>query len=185
MSKEEVWKPIKGFEGLYEVSNLGNIKSFPRKYTIKKEKILSSCIMNNGYLCVALSKNHKGKTYLIHRLVAETFIPNPNNYSCINHKDGNKLNNKIDNLEWCSYSYNSKEAYRIGLKKSVWKGKFDKENSNSKKINQYDLEGNLIKKWNSTMEIERQLGINHSNISACCKGRYKKSNGYIWRYINE
>ena len=117
---QEIWKDIEDYEGLYQVSNLGKVKSLPKlvnrknnsKY-LTNEKILKP--LSFGYARVILSN----KSYSVHRLVAEAFIPNPNNLPIINHKDGNKQNNCIDNLEWCDYSYNNKEAYRIGLNKSV------------------------------------------------------------------
>ena len=115
----------------------------------------------------------------------ETFKPNIDNLPCINHIDGNILNNSLDNLEWCTYGHNEKEAYRLGLKKPVWKDKKDNQHPNSKKVNQYDLEGNLIKKWNCISTIEKELGISVTSICNCCSGRSKKAGNFIWRYVNE
>ena len=123
---EEIWKDIKGYEGLYQVSNLGNVKSLPKirntgllnaKSYKTKEKILKTG--GKRYEIVVLYKNKKPKTFPIHKLVAEYFLENPNNYYCVNHKDGNKLNNNIENLEWCTISENTKHAYDLGLKKAV------------------------------------------------------------------
>lgn len=124
MSEEkEIWKDIKGYEGLYQVSNLGRIKSLQR-YRISKsgtnqnvnEKILKqSCGKTNKYLNVTLAKNKKNKTFQIHRLAALNFIPNPNNYPQVNHKDGNKQNNCVDNLEWCTCKENINHAWKNGL----------------------------------------------------------------------
>lgn len=114
----------------------------------------------------------------IHRLVAETFLPNPNELLQVNHIDGNKHNNNIDNLEWCTQKYNIQEAWRMGLAKQG-KGKFHPE---SKAINQYDLNGNFIKRWSSMMDIQRELGYFTSCICACCKKRYATAYGFVWRY---
>lgn len=109
----EIWKDIKGYEGLYQISNYGNVKSLERVIEdnkgsyIKKEKILTPTINNRGYYHIGLRNNSKTKYYYVHRLVAEAFIPNPNNYPIINHKDEDKTNNKVDNLEWCTPKYNA------------------------------------------------------------------------------
>ncbi len=106
--KTEEWKDIKGYEGLYQISNLGRVKSLPKVrdlYFRTDERILALST-HKGYLQVGLHKNNKRKLYRVHRLVAETFIPNPNNYKEVNHKDCNKQNNYIDNLEWCDRKYN-------------------------------------------------------------------------------
>ena len=113
MLKQEIWKPISNYEGLYEISNKGQIKSVGRyiksnhnNTRFQEEKIRKLTVNNKGYITVRLCKNGKYKTFLVHRLVAETFIPNPLGYNEINHKDENKTNNKVDNLEWCSHDYN-------------------------------------------------------------------------------
>lgn len=128
MNSEEIWKPIKGFEDSYEVSNLGNVRSIDRyciqknnksdKYNhIYKGKILKQYKNNAGYMQVQLSYKYKSIPRRVHRLVAETFIDNPNDYVCVNHIDGNKINNNVNNLEWCTYSHNNSEARRLGLNK--------------------------------------------------------------------
>ena len=104
---KEIWKDIKGYEGLYQISNLGRVKSFPRAGTrTKKERILKTRFSYNGYERISLSKEDIDKAYFIHRLVAQAFISNPYNYKEINHKDENSRNNKVSNLEWCDRSYN-------------------------------------------------------------------------------
>lgn len=133
-----------------------------------------------GYPIIGLSKNGKLRTRTIHRLVAETFIDNPNNYSIINHKDCNKTNNNINNLEWCTQKHNVRESFRNGLQKAP-KGK---ESTSSKRVEQYDIEGNFIKMWDCTMDIQRELGIANQYISACCLGKKKTSHGYLWRYVD-
>ena len=181
---KEEWKDIKNYEGLYQVSNLGRVKSLERKkksplknqkYAILKEKILKQSKDAEGYPIVGLTKNGKRKTNLVHRLVAETFLP------IINHIDGNKENNNIANLEFCNQSHNIKEAFRLGLQKAT-KGK---ESTSSKKVRQYDLKGNFIREWDCTMDIQRELKYANQNISACCRKESKSAYGYVWRYVNE
>ena len=176
---EEIWKDIKGYEGLYQISNFGRVKSF-----VKKEpKILKCGLTGIGYYTVNLCNAKNRSSKKIHRLVAEAFIPNPNNLPCINHKDGNKLNNYFGNLEWCTSSHNNKEAYRLGLRKPL-KGK---NNYYSKKlmtkIYQYDLYGNFIKEWESQSSIQRELGFWQQNINKCVHGKRKKAHGYIWKNV--
>ena len=112
------------------------------------------------------------KSYFVHRLVAEAFIPNSNNLPCINHKDENPSNNDILNLEWCDYKYNNN--YGTRTQKCIIK--------QGKKVNQYDLQHNFIKQWNSLREIERELKFQHSIISNCCKGKRQTAYGYKWKY---
>lgn len=179
---EEVWKDIVGYEGLYQISNLGRVKSLERIIKRKnginqhfKEKILSK--WTGEYVFTNLSKNGKGKTYSIHNLVAKAFIPNPNNLPCVNHKDENKHNNNVSNLEWCDYIYNNN--YNLKAKKI---GKKLKNGKTSKKVYQYDINNNFIKCWESTMEIERKLGYKNQSISSCCLEQQKTSYGYKWSY---
>lgn len=123
----EIWIPIKNYEELYEVSNLGRVRSkgrcimLPKAIHHIKPKILKGGLFSNGYKFVCLRKNGINKNHLVHRLVAEAFIENPNNYPVVNHIDGNKLNNKLTNLEWCTYSYNLEHAIKIGLVESQCK----------------------------------------------------------------
>lgn len=118
---KECWRDIKGYEGLYQVSNFGRIKALPKKrnngtgYYIQKEKIMKPQLKNKRYLGIYLTKEGKHKNYLIHRLVAENFILNPNNYPQINHIDCNKLNNNVNNLEWCTQEWNLEHALKNGL----------------------------------------------------------------------
>lgn len=189
---EEIWKDIEGYEGLYQVSNLGNVKSLDCRVNfkdnsqnykrLKKGKILKKTINTKGYYYVNLSKQSKVKNIKIHRLVANAFVSNPNNYNIVNHIDGNKLNNRFDNLEWCTFSHNNKEAYKQGLKTPTWKNKIDKLHPLSKPIYQYDLEGNFIKRWDNANQIKRNLGFVAENIRNCCNGRRKKAHNFIWKY---
>lgn len=175
----EIWRDVIGYEGLYQVSNYGRVKSL-NYHGGKKEKVLKPGKDRCGYLYVVLCKEGSHKKYKVHRLVAQAFIPNPNNYPCVNHKDENKTNNCVDNLEWCTYKYNTN--YGTCIERSANSRINDKR---SKPVLQYSLEGNFIKKWPSGREIQRQLGFNQGGISNCCLGKCNTAYGYIWRYKNE
>ena len=175
---EEIWKDIPNYDGLYQVSNLGNVKSLNRYVRtcgnakrLVKEKILKATLDNTGYYVVGLYKNNIQSNYHIHRLVIEAFIPNTQNKPQVNHIDGNKLNNCLDNLEWCTASENGIHAYNHNLNKS------------RKEINQYDLGGNFVKKWDSIKDAQAFYKTTH--ISECCHHKRKQCKDYIWRYANE
>ena len=165
---DEIWKDVKGYEGLYKISNRGKVYSF---YT---NKILKNSKSIDGYYRVYLRKNKKRKFASIHRLVAEAFIPNPNDLPQVNHKDENKKNNNVYNLEWCDCKYNANYGTR------------NKRGSNSKKkaIEQYTKDNKLIRIWNSSIEIRDVLGFDTSAISKCCNNRknFNSSHGYIWKF---
>lgn len=187
--EKEVFKDVLGYEGLYQVSNFGRVKSLKRKNVFYcglkkeylerpvKEKILNFSKSNRGYLQVCLTKNGKYKTYTVHRLVAKAFIDNPLNKKTVNHIDGNKLNNCANNLEWATSSENNKHAFDNGLSKP----------HNQRKVNQYDLEDNFIKTWNSIAEFlkENNINLKNSGITSCCKGKQKTAYGYKWKYADE
>ena len=165
----EVWKDIKGYEGLYQVSNLGRVKSLNYNNT-NKEKILKSETLR-GYIRYHLFKKNKGKHYFLHRLVAEAFIPNPNNYPIINHIDGNPLNNNIDNLEWCTYKYNAEHALKTGL---VNMYSFVMKDKKTKQV---------IRTFKNLYELQKEMNFsNYAHIYTCCKGKRKSAYGYIWEY---
>ena len=169
--KKEIWKDIKDYEGLYMVSNWGRVKSLPRNGTVKYARILKPGTNRYGYLFVNLSKNGIIKTYLVHRLVAEAFLDNPDNLPQINHKDEDKTNNHVNNLEWCDAKYNTNFGTCIERRSK----------KKSKTVLQYDLEGNFIREWPSTMECERN-GYKNTGISQCCLGKQKTHKGFIWKY---
>lgn len=180
---EEIWKDKKDYEGLYQVSNWGRAKSLDRyikgkghSLQFKKGRILKPMKDNNGYLKVRLCNGEKSKTFNLHRLVAEAFLPNPDNLPQVNHKDENKLNNSVDNLEWCDSRYNKNYGTRNKrISEKMTNGKL------SKPVLQYDLEGNFIKEWKSTMECGRN-GFSQSAVAACCLGKLKKYKNFIWKY---
>ena len=121
---------------------------------------------------MGLRKGSKTYNFSVHRLVATYFVPNPNNFPIINHKDENNLNNRADNLEWCTYSYNTKHAYKNNLKRTIH-------------INQYELNGDFIKQWSSIKEASNTLNISYVGIVQCCRHRSKSSGNYIWRYAKK
>ena len=175
---EEEWRSIKGYSG-YEVSNLGNVRSCLNTGHKKTNKwrILSPRLDNRGYLFVNLyDENHNMKSIKIHRLVAMEFIPNPNGYPQINHKDENKLNNKKNNLEWCDAKYNVN--YGSGHTRSC----LSRRVCNTKAILQYDLDGNLLREFYSISEASRVLDISMGSILDCLKRRTNKSREFIFRY---
>lgn len=173
---KEIWKPVVGYEGVYEVSNLGRVKSLPRWHEngrcgyMTKGKILKQRL-NKGYLCVTLIQNNKRKHCDVHRLVAKAFIPNPNNYPCVNHKDENPNNPRWDNLEWCTVAYNN--SYGTKLERQ--------SKATSKKVYQYSLDGELIKIWNSVKECTEN-GFQGTHVSGCCLGKGKTHKNFIWSY---
>ena len=184
----EVWKPIYKYENSYEVSNYGNIRSLDRYRELKLPNTTVAKIKGKPlklnirglYFSIQLYKDGKYLQRPVHQFVAYAFIPNPLNKPQVNHKDGNKLNNNVCNLEWCTASENRQHAYDTGLQTK----RYGIYNDKSKKVNQYDLNGNFIKTWESIMDIERELKISNSRVSGCCVNpkRNKTANGYIWKF---
>lgn len=174
---EEIWRDIDDYVGYYKVSNTGKIKSVDRvndegRHIYERILSLSNC---HGYVSVVLCKNSITKTFMVHRLVAKAFIPNPNNYPCVNHKDENKKNNYVENLEWCTQKQNANYGTRnarAGL-------------GHGKRTIQYDLDGNEIRRWDSTAEACRYYGVTRSVISSACTGLIHTVCGFKWRYENE
>lgn len=160
----EIFVDIVEYEGLYQVSTLGRVKSFHNR----KERILKQVKTKDGYLRVDLWKDGKHHWKLVHRLVAEAFIGNPNGDYEINHKDFNPSNNHVENIEYCDRQYNI-------------------DYSKSKAVLQYSFDGKIVNEFKSTSEAARQLGFKQSNICACCnnKPKYKTAYGFIWRYKND
>ena len=161
----ETYKEINNYN-TYLISNLGNVKN---KYT---GKLLKLMINKDGYYKVNLYKNKKMNTMLVHRLVAEAFINNKEQYPMINHKDENKLNNNVENLEWCNAKYNSNYGTAIDRRKVKLYRKVIQKNKN----------GEIIKLWNSIKEAGESLKINVHNISYCCSGKLPSAGGYVWNY---
>lgn len=174
---EETWKSIKGYEGLYEVSNMGRVRSVPHEVQsyggryFKTRSVIRKPHIVAGYNQVDLCKDGKKHEYKVHRLVAEAFIPHSSQLQVVNHKDENKINNNADNLEWCNAKYNT----NYGTARSRRKEKL------SVPVMQLTLDGRPVKKWVSQQEAARVLGIQQSSISKCVKGSYQSAHGYLWR----
>ena len=165
---DEIWHDIEGYKGLYQVSNKGNVKSLK----LEKELILRPGIDRYGYYYIGLYNDGVRKAFRLHRLVAEAFIPNPENKPQVNHKDENKLNNCVNNLEWATAKENNNfgtRNERAGYSLSI-------------PIIQYSKSGKFIREWQGAHEVERVLDINNSHIIQCCKGKRKSAGGFVWRY---
>lgn len=157
----EQWRPIDGFPN-YQVSNKGKVMN------LKTGRVIKPGINGNGYENVALCKNGKQKNYTVHRLVAQAFIPNTDNLPQVNHIDECKTNNDVTNLEWVSESQNIRHS----------------AHQKSCKINQLTLDGELVKTWESSHQIGRELGYAQTHIIKCCKRKYKQAYGYKWEYAD-
>ena len=168
----EQWRDIEGYEGLYQVSNEGRVKSLGNNKS-RKEKILEGVKNNCGYLRVGLCKDGNQVTKYVHRLVAEAFIPNPQNLPEVNHKDENPSNNCADNLEFCDKKYNN----NYGTRKQRAAEKL------SRCIDQIDpITGEVVHQWKSVNECGRN-GFNIGHVAACARGERKTHKGYIWKYV--
>lgn len=181
---KQIWKDIPGYEGKYQVSNTGKVRSLNYNNTGKTE-VLKPCISNMGYKLINLWKNGKGKNYLIHRLVALAFIPNPNNYPMINHKDENPKNNAVWNLEWCTPQYNINYGTRNERASNSMKGKYKgKNNPSAKSVLMFTLDGEFIRRFECVRDANEYLGKprNSVNINMNAKGKSKSAWGYHWEY---
>lgn len=158
----EEWKDVKGYEGIYKISNLGRIKSLPRNGTIKTERILRVFEDRYGYLYVSLNKNNSKKKEKVHRLVATAFISNPNSYEQVNHIDENKKNNHVENLEWCTAKYNQNYSKYKAYKKVKC------------------LNTNII--YKSILDASIKLNVDRSSISKVCRGKRNDVNGFKFEY---
>lgn len=172
----EIWSDIEGYENLYQVSNLGRVKALGNGICNSKEKILKATKHSCGYLRICLHKYGKAKYYFTHRLVALAFLPNPYNLPQVNHKDEDKTNNRVDNLDWCSADYNMNYGTR-NIRSA-------ESNTNHPKKSKKVLCIETGKIYPSTHQVERELGFNYSTISKVCNGKYKTAYGFHWRYID-
>lgn len=189
MNKEEIWKPIKNYENIYEVSNTGKIRSLSREVIVKNKYGAVSTRMTKPkelkpqkrgeYYIVWLCKNGKPKQYCIHSLVSSTFLDNPYNYNCVNHKDENKLNNNADNLEYCTRKYNC----NYGNRNKIISIKNSSPRKNFKRVSQYDKKNNFIKEYDNIYEAYKETHKNMTHIKLCCDGKRKMAGNYIWKYV--
>lgn len=186
MAKDEVWKPIEGFEGLYEVSNFGRVKSLTRY-----KKIIKPLVTNVGYYQYQLW--HKGvcRVASAHRLVAQAFIPNPEGKPIVNHIDENKLNNSVENLEWVTHVENCR--YGTAIERRTKHFDYSKRKRNpknqilacSKPVDQYTIDGAFVKRWNSATECYRATNISISCIRRVASGERKTAGGYVFKEVKK
>lgn len=178
---EEIWKDVKGFEGLYQVSNFGRVKSLERVvrdnrgYRTVRERILQN-VLSRGRNVVGFVINGRTKKIYVYRLVAEAFIPNPNDYKFVNHIDENPSNDRVDNLEWCTPKHNCNHGTR------------NKRISNSlkkKRVSQFSINGTLINTYEGINIAAKETNSNCAKISLCCKNKRKSHNGFIWKYADD
>lgn len=201
--EEEIWKPIEGYEGKYEVSTHGRVKSLARTIMRRDgralplgEKILKPGVnitgkyFKNIYRYVFLHNDTCSRCEYIHILVAKAFIPNPENKPCVDHIRGSHMGDMVENLRWCTHFENnhfdlahSHMCYAMSGERHPRYGKFGSDNPTSKAVEQYTKNGEYIKTFGSTMEAQRETGVAHTNISACCLGKRKTTGGYIWKYV--
>jgi len=196
--ENEIWRPVVGYEGLYEISSLGRVKRLSRIGTDSmgrkmpyKEKIFKNRISKQtGYPSVNLSKNGVVKTICVHKLIADAFIPNPNNLPCINHKDENRANSVLSNLERCSYKYNMMYGSAPERRRKSLQAFFEKNRKISSKlygrstiVYQYTLDGNLVNVFQGgTTEVEEKLGFSADGVGDCCRHKNHSAYGFVWRY---
>lgn len=174
---KEEWKVINLYGRNYAVSNMGIILG------CKTNKPLKGITSTGGYKYIIVKETKENQTNYhhikIHRLIAEAFLKNPENYKCVNHIDGNKTNNRVDNLEWCNYSQNIRHAINNKLMNTA------KGINPKRKVKQFDINGNYIKTWDRIKDIEDEYNISHSAIRFCCLGKMKTCKGYKWEYADE
>lgn len=189
----EVWKPIKDYNSVYEVSNLGRVKSLARTVLYNhpkfgacslsyETKIIKQIKANTGYLLIGLcDENGKSSSFRVHRLVMTEFAPNPESKPFVNHLDGDKRNNVLSNLEWCTSSENMVHAYENGLAPKI----SGKDHHQSKTVYQYDFSGNLIGTYGSCGEAGRITGYNTSQINKVCMGKLRIYKDFVWSYVEK
>jgi len=177
----EIWKDVKGYEGIYKVSNLGNVKRLIG-VQCKKERTLKVVDNGSGYLGVSLCKNSKAIREYVHRIVAISFLTNDKEKEEVNHIDGIRTNNKLSNLEWVTRSENHKHRYDVLGQRGVNYGKTGEKNWRSKKVYKLDLNNNILQEYPAVMEAMRITGINEASIRGCIYGKQETAGGFKWKY---
>lgn len=184
----EIWAPVPGYEGLYSVSTLGAVRSEPRvvksKNGVQKKLRGRKLVLRKnrtGYNMVFLSENGHPKIYQVHRLIAAAFIPNPENKPCINHKNGVRNDNRVDNIEWCTASENNRHSFKVLGRKHPMLGAFEDKNPNSKSVVQIFPNGRT-KEYCCIVRASKETGINSKCISDACRGRQKTAGGFRWKW---
>ena len=183
---KEEWKDIRGYEGRYQISNLGNVKSLNYANT-GRQKLLHPSSHHLGYLIVRLVRpeNIRPENKMVHTLVASAFIPNSSNKPCVNHIDGNKQNNVVTNLEWVTHKENMEHAITTGLRNPHFNNKPLGDNNPSRKpILQFTKNGDFVKRWECISEASRYMKCTPAQITNNAKGRNKTCHGFVWRYPN-
>ena len=185
---KEIWEDIKGFEGKYQISNYGKVLSTPRATTKGGIRALRNSA--NGYYNIKLGD----KSYYVHRLVAQAFIPNPNNFPEVNHKDETRTNNRVDNLEWCTRKYNAhygtaqkrQTENRVYMALSIeHKEKISKQLRNKNPVLRLSLNGELVKKYDCVFDAAKDIGKSTSNIHRCANGGSKTAYGHVWKWVED
>lgn len=181
----EIWKDIEGYEGMYQVSNIGRVRALDRVKPnsggqIAKGHILPQSDNGHGYRFVSLWKFNKGRRFYVHRLVASAFIPNPNNFPIINHKDENKSNNRYENLEWCTQKYNINYGNHMKRLKESYIA-----NGNNRPIDVYDKNGAFLKTFDCSNEVCKELGVHRRGLYLVCQGVAKSYKGYRFAFHGE
>ena len=180
----EIWKDVIGYEGLYQVSSLGKVKSLAResKRNTFKEKILNPHLDGRGYPFVALYRNNVPKQIKVHKLVATAFLDNPENKPTVNHIDEDKTNNTAENLEWATFKENANHGTRNQRIASANRENHNRCAKQRKPVDQYDINGYFMNTWNSASAVADFFKINRSEITQCCKGKRKQCKNYFWKY---
>lgn len=181
---KEEWKDVVGYEGIYQVSNYGSVKSLERKtfhgkvcFT-SKEKPMKQCL-RGGYKTVCLRKDNAKKMQRVHRLVAQAFISNPENKQFVDHIDGDRLNNVVTNLRWCTPRENMNNEVTYPRNRRALQEAWNKR---SKKVYQYTLNGEFIQEWTNTSQASKATNATKQSIKLCCEGKYRSANGFRWSF---
>jgi hypothetical protein len=192
---EEIWRDIPGYEGYYQISNLARIKSNFRLAKVRKgvfrpivERIRKNMKTPDEYLTIGLSLNGKIITYYIHRILAEIFIPNPNKYPTINHINGIKHDCRLENLEWCTYSYNTRDELKRNNRNPIVNfgkpEKYGENSNNNRSVNQFDMSGKFIKCYNHISQVKMELGYNIAYIVQTCKHIHPHAYYFKWEFAD-